>query len=160
MNVKIYKLRLRKGKCTHINDNPLNKAALKRIRTKYIVYVIRCNRVIIYVGQVGRGIYRCAEGLTAKKSQGIAYPWRTHTGVRGTELEIMVISGFLPFHLLRKQSNREVIEADVAMMLFKEYRRWPEKLTLIKVHGKITRTQEYIEGVNAVMSNLKKHKWI
>lgn len=160
MGEKIYKLRLKHGRCTHIDGVQLNKGALKRKRTKFLIYVIRCKTEIIYVGQSSQGIYRCAQGLTAKYPQPIAYPCRAHRNIRNSELEVMAITSFLPFYLLRDKSNREAVEADVAMKLAGINGCWPKKLTSIKVHGGLTRAKSHQHAVKNVIGSLKGNKWI
>ncbi len=78
MGTRIYKLKLdRTGKCTSIDGKTFSCNSFKRKKPQYIIYVIRYDNEIIYVGEAERGVYRCIQGFTVKATQSVAYPWRS-----------------------------------------------------------------------------------
>ena len=160
MSAKIYNLQIEDGLCTLLDSNRPVRNQLKKVRLKRAIYVFRRDQEIIYVGETRRGVYRCIDGLMCPESQSVAYPWRNHRDIRNSQLQLMVTSVGLPATMARKKSSREVVEADVASAIFAAKRSWPSKLSAIKVHGGINRTQSYQHATQGVLKALKDYGWL
>jgi predicted carbohydrate-binding protein with CBM5 and CBM33 domain len=156
----IYTLKLKNGLCETINRKSFVKNQLKNNKLKYVIYIFRRGKEIVYVGEAGRGLFRCIDGLTANRNQSIAYPWRNHSDIKNSVLQVMVVSAGLPSTMAKVKRSREVVEADVAASIFNATKIWPRKLTAIKIHGGVDRNKSYKNALHAVVSKLKNAKWI
>ena len=151
---------MRDGICIEINEKSFVKNQLKNNRLKYAIYLFRCNKKIIYVGETGRGLYRCIDGLTCNKNQTAAYPWRNHRDIRNAKIELMILSVGLPSTMAIKKSSREVVEADVTSAIFTQTGSWPKKLTALKVHGGVTRSKTYNSSFQKIFSMIRNQQWV
>lgn len=143
-----------------IDGKPFVKNQLKSRRLKNAIYIFRLNDEIIYVGETGRGIYRCIDGLTCSKAQTVAYPWRSHREVKNSNLQLMILGAGLPPTMAVKKGSREAVETDIASEIFSRKGVWPKKLTALKVHGGTDRTKTYVSASKKIIDALVKNGWL
>lgn len=156
----IYDLKMKDGVCIEINGKPFVKNRFKNNRLKNAIYLFRRTDDIVYVGETGRGLYRCIDGLTCSEKQTVAYPWRNHKDIRNAEIKLMILGVGLPVTMAVNKSSREVVESDVAFAIFTQTGSWPEKLTALKIHGGVARTKTYSSSVQKILSVLKNEQWL
>jgi hypothetical protein len=160
MGATIYQLQLKGGKCEKLNGQSFVKSHYHSTPAKYVIYVMRKSGTIFYVGQAGRGLLRCLDGLTAKSTQSVAYKWRTDKNIKNSKVEILVVYGFLGSSLANKRSAREIVEADVAASIFTETGVWPSKLRQLTVRGNVARNSSYRHALNSVLEELRDKSWL
>jgi len=156
----IYDLKMIDGICKKINGKPFVKSRLKNNLLKNAIYVFRRDGEIVYVGETGRGLYRCIDGLTCSELQSVAYPWRNHRDIRNAEIKLMMIGVGLPSTMAVKRRSREVVESDVTTAIFAETGSWPEKMTSLKIHGGMVRSKTYNSAVQKILNRLKIKRWL
>jgi hypothetical protein len=156
----IHNLEIKNGRCVAIDGKSFVKNQLKLKKLKNAIYIIRLGEEIIYVGETGRGIYRCIDGLTCSKNQPVAYPWRNHREVKNSNLQLMILGVGLPQTMAVKKSSREAVETDVASAIFSKKGSWPKKLTALKVHGGTDRTKTYAAASKKIIDALSKNGWL
>ena len=155
----IYKIQMSGGRASTIDGANLVLSRWKGVLPKYCIYVFRCREKIIYVGETGRGVYRCLHGLFSSHGTDL-YPWRNDSDVRNEELELMVVSLDLPYAFRKQAKYKKVVEAEVAYEIRLKTGVWPTKLRGLTINAHIARGTMVTRAVKKVMDLLKHHKWI
>lgn len=160
MSSEIYQIQLRNGICQMINGDDFVKSHYYAEPTKYIVYVMRRGKRIFYVGQSGRGLYRCLDGFTAKSNQSIACPWRSDKDIKNSKIEVLAAYDFLGYRFSQKKASREIVEADITAKIFSLSNSWPTKLKQLSVRGNVNRSSKYQRAHELVLKELELHSWV
>ena len=160
MRTRRYLLKLdSKGRCEAVDGKGF-VAPPKPSKPSYVLYAMRIGSQLLYVGEAGRGFYRCLQGFTLPPSQSAAYSWRQDNDVKNQEIECLVFDGFQPYGLLKSGPVRKAVEADISFEVRSRTGCWPTKLSSLNVHGKIERTSELLSCSRSVSSELKARGWI
>lgn len=110
---------------------------------------------IIYIGETGRGFYRCLQGFKLKTKQFAAYKWRTRKDLKNADIECLVFDGFRPYGVLKAGRDRKAIEAGVAFEVRLLIGHWPVKLSSLDVCGKIDRTERLADFSRCIVQELQ-----
>jgi hypothetical protein len=149
------------GKLSLWNGEKLKRGD-KKVPSGYFpsIYVMKCDKTIVYVGETSNGVVRCIKGLHNNPNESIAYRWRSNNHVRGKTIDCIVFDELHDSNKFNRARQREALEAEIAWLVKSETGEWPLLLSKINPCKITSRDATHKSLVENICKQLRTLNWL